>query len=206
MVGYLPNGTPDRRTVSGTTRQEVQKQLRELLRRTESGLLGEKEKERDTVITYLIGWLEGIPGTVKASTVVRYRPIVYKHLIPAFGKKKLADLKPDAIQALYAVKVAAGLSPTTVRLIHTTLHKALEDAVEYGYLGANLASRAKPPRRAEFEPYVLSGGEVHRVLSVAEETGDRLAGLWALLAATGAREGELLALTWDGVWWERSAI
>jgi len=206
MVGYLPNGTPDRRTVSGPTRQEVQKKLRELLRRAESGLLSNRDKERDTVATYLTGWLERIPGTVKASTVVRYRPIVRKHLIPACGKKRLVDLKPDAIQALYAEKVATGLSPTTVRLIHTTLHKALEDAVEYGQLGSNPASRVKPPRRAEFEPYVLSASEVHRVLAIAEEVGDRLVSLWTLLAATGARGGELLALTWDGVSWERSAI
>ena len=69
-------------------------------------------------------------SVVKASTVIRDRPILHKHLIPALGKKRLADLKPDAIQVMYAEKLTAGLSPTTVRLIHTTLHKALEDAIE----------------------------------------------------------------------------
>lgn len=206
MVGYLPNGKADRRTVSGKTRQEVQKKLRDLLRRAETGQLAEREKENDTLEAYLKRWLETIPGTVKASTVVRYRPLVNNHLIPALGKKKLAELRPDAIQALYAERQNAGLSPTTVRLLHTTLHKALEDAVKFGYLASNPAARIRRPRRAEFEARVLSATEVCKLLDAADRCGDRLVGLWRLLADTGAREGELLALTWDHVLWDRSAI
>jgi hypothetical protein len=41
---------------------------------------------------------------------------------------------------------AGGLSPKTVRYIHTIIHKALADAVDADLLTSNVAERAKPPR------------------------------------------------------------
>jgi len=161
---------------------------------------------KGTLGEYLTHWLDTIPGRVKGSTVYRYRILVNTHMIPCLGTKKLAELKPDAIAAFYAERQKSGLSPTTVQLIHTTLRKALGDAVEYGYIAFNPVARVKPPRRAEFEPRVLTSQEVQHILSTADVAGDRLAGLWWLLALTGARIGELLTLQWDAVSWGRRRI
>src|SRR5688572_31998977 len=67
MVGYLPNGKPDRRTVSAATRREVQTKLRALVAQKAEGRLAEKAKEKDTVEEYLKGWLDTLPGRVKGS-------------------------------------------------------------------------------------------------------------------------------------------
>jgi len=206
MVGYLPNGKPDRRTVSAPTRREVQAKLRALLTQKADGRLADKAKEKDTVEEYLNGWLDTLPGRVKGSTVYRYRILVTGHIIPCLGGRRLAELKPDAVAAFYAERQKSGLSPTTVQLIHTTLRKALGDAVEYGYIPFNPVARVKPPRRAEFEPRVLTSKEVRHILTTADETDDRLAGLWTLLAHSGARIGELLTLQWEAVSWDRKSI
>jgi integrase len=206
MVGYLPNGKADRRTVSGTTRKEVQDRLRALVAQKTEGRLAEKAKEKDTVEEYLTGWLCTLPGRVKGSTVYRYRVLVNGHMIPCLGQKKLADLRPDAVAAFYAERQKSGLSPSTVQLIHTTLRKALGDAVEYGYIAYNPVARVKPPRRSEFLPRVLTRQEVRHILTMAEDADDRLAGLWTLLAHSGARIGELLTLQWDAVSWDRQSI
>src|SRR4051794_18428903 len=76
MVGYLPNGKPDRRTVSAATRRDVQSKLRALLAQKTEGRLVEKTKEKDTVEEYLTGWVATLPGRVKGSTVYRYRILV----------------------------------------------------------------------------------------------------------------------------------
>jgi integrase len=206
MVGYLPNGTADRRTVSGATRKEVQDKLRAIVTQQSEGRLADRQKEKGTLGEYLTGWLDTLPGRVKGSTVYRYRVLVTGHMIPCLGTKKLNDLKPDAIAAFYAERQKSGLSPTTVQLIHTTLRKALGDAVEYGYVAYNPVARVKPPRRADFEPRVLTSQEVRKVLDTAEAAEDRLAGLWLLLAHSGARIGELLTLAWDAVSWDRQSI
>jgi integrase len=206
MVGYLPNGKPDRRSVTGTTRKEVQQKLRALVGQKETGRLAERAKEKGTLGEYLTHWLDTIPGRVKGSTVYRYRILVNTHMIPCLGAKRLAELKPDAIAAFYSERQKFGLSPSTVQLIHTTLRKALGDAVEYGYIAFNPVARVKPPRRADFEPRVLTSQEVQKILTSADEAQDRLAGLWSLLALSGARIGELLTLQWDAVSWDRQSI
>jgi integrase len=206
MLGYLPNGKPDRRSVTCDTWKEAQRQLRALVAQKESGRLAEREKQKGSLGEYLTNWLGTIPGRVRGSTIYRYRGLLNRHVIPHLGSKKLAELKPDAIAAFYAERQKAGLSPSTVQLIHTTLRKALGDGVEYGYIAFNPVARVKPPRRADFEARVLSTEEVRRLLTSAEDAGDRLAGLWALLARTGARIGELLTLQWDAVAWDRRSI
>jgi integrase len=194
MVGYLPNGKPDRRTVSGTTRKDVQSKVRALLAQKAAGRIAERAKANDTVEEYMKRWLDTIPDLVKGSTVYRYRRLVNGQVTPRLGEKKLSELKPDAVAAFYAERQQSGLSPTTVQLIHTTLRKALGDAVEYGYIAYNPVAGVKPPRRAEFEPRVLTSQEVQKLLAAAEEAGDRLTGLWWLLALTGARISEALTL------------
>lgn len=85
MVGYLPDGKPDRRTVSGATRKEVQKQLRELQQRAEIGLAGDARAGKETVAVFLGRWLAAIEGTIRPSTLYRYKINVENHLVPAFG-------------------------------------------------------------------------------------------------------------------------
>ena len=50
-----------------------------------------------------------------------------------------------------------GLSPATVRRIHATLHRAFKDAVRWGYLLANPADAADPPRENVFAVSDLHG-------------------------------------------------
>jgi integrase len=192
--------------VTGATRQEVQRKLADLKQRSDHGLLAGREKERQTLKAFLARWLEAIRASVKPATVRRYSILIRTHIEPQLGGQRLQALKPDAIQALYADRLSSGLSATTVRLIHTTLHKALEDAVEWGYLAYNPVTRAKPPRRAQFESRPPSVAEMARLLDAAEANGDRLCGLWAVAAYSGARLGELLGLEWGDVDWDRSAL
>src|SRR5437868_936323 len=85
MIGYLPNGTADRRTVSGATRKEVQDKLRAIVAQQSEGRLADRQKEKGTLGEYLTGWLDTLPGRVKGSTVYRYRVLVTGHMIPCLG-------------------------------------------------------------------------------------------------------------------------
>jgi len=199
MVGRKDDGKRDVRVVYGKTRGECQKKLDELKRRRDRGQLPEAGKDRETFSEFLDRWLVAIAGPVRPSTVKRYSIIVRLHIKPALGKYKLSALKPDIIQGLYSTKLASGLSPTTVQLIHTTLHKALEDAVNWGYLAFNPADRVRRPQRHHFEARPPTTVEVAKLIAQAEASGDRLVGLWVLKAHTGARLGELLGLQWSDV-------
>jgi integrase len=90
-----------------------------------------------------------------------------------------------------------GLSPRTVRCVHTIIHRALKDAVKWGRLVRNPADAADPPRKSATsrpEMTTWSAAEVRAFLDhVAEH---RLFAAFVLLATTGMRRGEALGLRW----------
>ena len=89
-----------------------------------------------------------------------------------------------------------GLSPNTVHHVHVVLHRALRDAVKWGYLQTNVVQFAEPPRASaqHRELPVWSEEQLHAFLDNVKE--QRLYPLWRFLAMTGCRRGEALGLTW----------
>lgn len=109
------------------------------------------------------------------------------------GKVGLDKLNAPQVRSLYAAKLDSGLSPRTVQIVHTTLHKALKQAVAWRLVPHNVAKSVDPPRSPKMEIRPLSGEQV-RMLLAAQET--ELYALYALAVTTGMRQGELLGLKW----------
>ena len=88
---------------------------------------------------------------------------------------------------------AGGLAPKTVYYIHSILHRALRDAVRWGYVVRNMADAADPPKAKTPEMRVWTPAQLRAFLDHVR--GERLYAAW-LLAATGMRRGEILGLRW----------
>lgn len=89
-------------------------------------------------------------------------------------------------------QTSAGLAPKTIRNIHGVMHRALADAVRWGYLYANPAEHAIVPRnkkRKRSPDEVWTVPQLVQWLEVALR--DRYAGMWLLAANTGMRRSEL---------------
>jgi len=152
-------------------------------------------------------WLHTMESRVKASTFDSYRRNLELHVLPRLGSLQLRRLTPVMLNGLYSelladgnLRVHGGLSPKTVRYIHTIIHKALADALDAGMLGANVAARAKPPRprtAARNEISVWDPADLRQFLGMVD--GDRLEAAWHLIAMTGMRRGEVLGLRWRDV-------
>lgn len=119
------------------------------------------------------------------------------HAIPIIGKTPLAKLSAQHLQALYARKLAEGLSPTTVQHLHEVLHRALNRAVRLGVVYRNVADMVDPPRMSHHEMATLTEEQSRILLDVA--AGERLEALYILALTTGMRQGEMLALKWHDV-------
>jgi integrase len=117
--------------------------------------------------------------------------------VPIIGKIRLASLTAERVQTLYADRLAAGLSTTTVHHLHATLHKALKDAERLQLVTRNVSKLVNVPRMAESEIHPLSREEARALLDVASR--DRLSALYALALASGMRQSELLGLQWSEV-------
>src|SRR5438445_4908802 len=93
------------------------------------------EPSRETVGKYLDKWLEtAARPRVRESTFEDYKDNIDRYLRPAFGERRLSDLRPLDIQTLYSELQARGLSARTVRYVNAVLSSALKQAVKWHML------------------------------------------------------------------------
>lgn len=203
-LGRDAAGQRVRRWHSGyRTRKEAERARVELLGRLDQGTY--VAPTRLTLGRFLTDeWLPAKRSTVKETTLASYELHVNKHLVPALGGLALVAATAPRLNTFYADLLSAGrrdgrggLAPKTVRNIHGTLHKALEDATRWGLLARNPAAYADPPKAPAAEMTVWSPDQVKVFLDSVR--GDRLFAAWMLAATTGMRRGEVLGLRWSDV-------
>lgn len=193
-----------RKTFYGKTRAEVARKLAEAMRDRDKGL--PIVAERTTVAAYLADWLTVIVPTIGPTSLMRYEQNVRNHIVPKIGHVTLARLSPHQVQALYSAKLAAGLSPSTVRDIHKVLRRALGDGLRRGVIVRNVCELVDVPRRAHREMQVWTPEQGRAFLAFLHAQGHRLEAFYRLALATGMRQGELMALTWRDVDLERGIV
>ena len=158
--------------------------------------LPSEEAERLTVGAYLDAWLrDSVAGTVSRHTQRDYEDKVRLHIAPALGKIRLTELTTQHLNRFYRKKLADGLSPRSVRYMHTTMTKALHEAEGADLVRKNVARWAKPPKDEHEEKSVLSVAEAMLFLEAIR--GDRMEALYLLAVTTGLRRGEMLGLKWQ---------
>lgn len=189
------------RTVRGT-RKDAERVLAELLRQTTTGAL--VDPGRATVKEWLRAWLLQKRPQLSTKTYERYEEIVRLHLVPHLGRIQLVRLHPHHVQQVYSALLEAGKHPRTVLHVHRVLHAALEDAVRQQVLGRNVCDAVRPPKVPGRELRVLTEEELLRLLRAAE--GTRLHVPVILASLCGLRRGEVLALRWEDVDFERGVL
>ena len=180
------------------------------------------EPSKQPVAAYLATWLDGLrlaPGTMTG-----YRGNVRNHVVPYIGAVPLASLTSARLTALYRELEESGhrdhkgertgkpLSARTVRGIATMLGAALGAALndEIPLLTRNPARKAKPPTAKEAqaaapEMHPWTSGQLRRFLDWARDHS-RIYAAWYVLAYTGMRRGELLALRWRDIDLDASTV
>jgi integrase len=166
---------------------------------------------RQTVAEFLDEWLDARASSLAESTEASYRRNVANHVIPYIGSARLFAVDAGTLNTLYGELLARGgrgrlagrgLSPRTVRYVHTIVRAALADAVKWGRLGRNPADAASPPKGRSVAPPEIqtwSAETLSAFLTRSSSDDDRYFPLWHLLAMTGARRGEMLGLRWADV-------
>jgi integrase len=188
------NGTKTKYIYS-RSRKDTAAKLAKAIADRDSGLVFDSGSL--AVEEYLGKWLDSIRGTVRERTWKRSEEIVRIYLVPSLGKTRLNRLNALQLQSLYLSKLDSGLSARTVRMIHTTLHKAMKQAVRWSLIPRNVTEAVEPPREQKSEIRPLSEDQVKRLFQAVR--GDQLEALYVLAITTGMRSGELLGLRWEDV-------
>ena len=167
---------------------------------------------RVTVEEHFAAWLDGLRQ--QPSTVASYRKNVRLHVVPHVGALRLEQLTGTRLTKLYRHLETAGradgqggLSPRTVRYVHTIVHAGLRAAVRDGLVLSNAADKADPPSaKAAASPEMTFWTAPQLATFLRHDPQHELAMAWRLLANTGMRRGEALALRWSDVDWTAGRI
>lgn len=195
-VASLTLDSGKRKTYYGKTRKEVWEKLQKAINEQQQGKLITSPQQ--TMKQYLEHWFETVEKpTIRVSTVVSYRSLLDKHILPALGHIQLQKLTPQHVQTLYATSLNEGFSPRTIKIMQAILHKALKNAVRWKLISYNVCDDVSLPRRMKHEVQPLSREQAQKLLEVAR--GHRLETLLTVALATGMRRGELLGLRWSDI-------
>lgn len=191
-LGTDGNGKRRRKVIYAKTKEELIQKKKDLSIAT--GTLVTDTKT--TVRQYLTFCLEDVyKATVRPSTYVRNKGLVINHLIPALGNVALSKLVPLQLQKLYGAKLNEEQSRRSIRNMHFVLHKALDQALRWGYVNRNVADMVDLPKPNNKEMQVLTLQQVETFLQTAKD--DWYYPLYVTAVKTGLRQGELLGLQWE---------
>ena len=149
-------------------------------------------------------------ANVSPKTFERYSELLRNHVRPHVGTIAIQKLRPVALTELYATllrprsDLGAGLAPRTVGHVHRVVHRVLGHAAQWGVVVQNVAELVSPPRVPSTEISIVRGDRLADLLQKLR--GRSVYPIASLALATGMRRGELLALRWRDVDFDRGLL
>jgi integrase len=144
---------------------------------------------------YYPEWLAS-RGHLRPRTRRLYDWAFAKHLRPAFGRKRLAEITTADVASWLGSLAAAGYSGHTSRALLTPLSRCLASAARDGLIAVNPCLRLDRDERPKLNGppmRIISSDEIAAVLADAEP---RYHSLLALSIFAGLRQSEALGLVW----------
>ncbi|MGM0254716.1 MULTISPECIES: tyrosine-type recombinase/integrase [unclassified Enterococcus] len=205
-IRYKDNGKFREVSKSGfRTKRDAQAAANELERQYNNGV--QIGANNILMADYLEDWLEVYKKpNIKQSTYLRLERSIRLHILPTFGMMSLKEItRTDIVKWLNDLDTTKQQTRNTIRSNLNVLHDALETAVyELNYLEKNVAKKIKlPTTKEEQKLKFYSKNELAQMLEYLSSYklgkyahSIQYYVLFYLLASTGLRLGEALALEW----------
>ena len=167
-----------------------------------------------TYKNWLNEWLTHyIKPSSKQRTFEQYSKVAQIHILPYLGDIELTDLTPFVLQKFITdlttngnKRTGKGLSPNFVKTILSVIQNSLKTAHLVGYLPEYSANKIKRPKIVEKQVECFTIQEQKKIEEAAlSAKKDKYRGI-VLCLYTGLRIGELLALTWNDIDFEKSIL
>lgn len=151
-------------------------------------------------------WIENVKRkTIKLSTYDNYQNKYRLYIKDCIGNMLLSDIKLMHCQNIVNQLYDKGLSIRTIKLVKVILHDLFEYALMNSMISTNpINKNLKIPKEQKEEPRVLNIKEERMLLDFKHDTenGD----IYAFILQTGLRFGEIMALQWTDIDYERKCI
>lgn len=171
--------------------------------------MGQVSNDRRTLAEYCyyVLKLKSDTSALKPSTIDGYDGILKRIEGDKIGGMKIRDVSTRALNLFYAslaqpgsnLRTGGPLSPKSVREVHAFLSSVLHQAAKEGVIPVNTAQNATIPKVEHKEANFFSSEQMAQIVDAIKQESLIWQALTFLFIGTGARRGELLALTWPDV-------
>lgn len=160
---------------------------------------------------YATVWLESyIKPLRRASTYDRYKGVLFRQVFPAIGKRPIIEIRRAEIRAILMKHYGEGASRSTVCLLRDVISGPLSYALDEEIITANPVSgilrRLKLDRQKALRVEPFTFDETQLFLDTCKSLYPEYYAFFLTAFRTGARLGELLALCWGDIDWNRKFI
>lgn len=203
-LGKDPNtGKRIRKTFTGSSKKEVIEKLNKYKYEKQAGILS--VSSNSPFYIYIKHWLDLKEHTVKEDTYKAYHGMCSKYFLPILGSKLIneittADINSFTIHPLMTVK-----KKTTQKTVKQVLSGIFSTAVKEGIIPSNPCLSAEPIKARKPDIHPLTQPQIQRLLEIAKQYYPMYY-ICKLAIETGARRGEILALTFDDINLKESTI
>ncbi|MBW2608535.1 MAG: site-specific integrase [Deltaproteobacteria bacterium] len=181
--------------------EEVASTIRAKLQLGEFGF--EEEKPILTFKEYADLWINTtVPATCKESTVDDYKNMLRIHVLPVFGDLKVTDISRGKVKDVLLSKINEGYAKSTVSHMKDVISGVLTRALDDEVIPANPALQLRNILKRKDSKKVikpLDSEELKLLLDTVQEHFKAHYVLFLLLARTGVRIGEALAVQWGDI-------
>ncbi|MBO9524302.1 MAG: tyrosine-type recombinase/integrase [Nocardioidaceae bacterium] len=193
-AGWSAEGTRRRVTVSGKTRVEVVKKIRD------KGLQIERDglpaaNARATVKTWASTWLSLKETTLRPKAYAAARSPIQQWIVPTIGHRRLDLLTPGDVRAVTEAQRRAGRAPSYRRETVRLLVQLLTDAVVEGHTVPQRILHTKMPPAGTSDRTAMTLDEALACLAIAGQMPNGVR--WLLACWYGVRQAETLGLVRD---------
>lgn len=163
---------------------------------------------------WLKEWLDCyVKPSSKQKTYIRYSEIVSQHIICSLGEYEISELTPLILQRFTTalmqsgnLKTGKGLSANSVNSIITVIQNSLKVACLIGQMTEYTADKIKRPKAREKQVVCFTPHEQKQIeQAVLNGKKPKMFGV-VLCLYTGLRIGELLALEWSDIDFQKGTI
>ncbi|MCL6573905.1 MAG: site-specific integrase [Bacillus sp. (in: Bacteria)] len=216
VIGYDSNGIPlrERKTVKAKNKTEAKLILSAFETEINQGKY--LRVSQITLLKFFDDWLEKYArAALTPDTQTNYVYILKSRILPVYGHMKLSD-----IQTIHVVNFMndlkkdgrrmdgkeGSLSSSTIANCYRAFDNILSRATEWKLIKENPASSVKHPKVKMKKSEVYSKEDITELLSLLEKYPFHWRVLVLLAISTGAREGEIAALEWKHIDFEKSTV
>lgn len=182
------------------TKKEAQIALSKLMLEIESGSFN--KKCMDTYLDIYNLWVEQYKNTVKESTLVKTKTIFKNHILPILGSYRIEKLNVQLCQKAVNTWFK---KLKKFRMVKAYASKVFDYAMTLGVITSNplklvtMPVSIEAPLEEEKVNYYTKEELIHFLECLQKEDNFKSYALFRLLAFSGMRKGEALALTWNDI-------